>query len=63
MNSWNLLNECDYLIGNVNRMMVCDDISELKNMYTYAVLRLTRIYYERFDILSNLSLSDSEKEG
>ena len=42
-----LLNECDMLQGNINRMMVTKDIRELTRMYEFAEMRLQRIHKER----------------
>lgn len=44
MNRKNLFIECEMLEGNINRIMVTDDIRELEKMYTTAILRLTNIY-------------------
>ena len=40
----NLMIECDMLEGNVNRMMVTDDYTELEGMFAVAVHRLVTIY-------------------
>lgn len=42
-----LLNECDMLDGNKNRIAVTDDLKELDTMYISAIRRLTRIYESR----------------
>lgn len=39
-----LLNECDMLQGNVNRMMVTKDIRELVRMHEFAEMRLQKIH-------------------
>jgi len=39
-----LLNECDMLEGNINRMMVTSSEKELKEMYIVALHRLNTIY-------------------
>lgn len=41
-----LMNECDSLQGNINRMMVTDDKEELYEMYCWAKARLETIYRE-----------------
>lgn len=48
-----LLNESDMLEGNINRMMVTDDIKELREMYDWACKRLAKIYTVRFEELDN----------
>ena len=42
-----LLNECDMLEGNINRMMVTKDLKELTRMYEFAEMRLQKIHKER----------------
>lgn len=42
-----LMNECDSLEGNINRMMVTTSKKELKDMYIVAIHRLTTIFDER----------------
>lgn len=37
-------NEEDLLKGNINRMCVCDDSTELIKMYSFALLRINKIY-------------------
>lgn len=39
-----LLNECDMLEGNINRMMVTSSEKELERMYIVAIHRLNAIY-------------------
>lgn len=46
-----LLNEADMLQGNINRMMVTKDNTELITMYTFALERLSKIYRERTYVL------------
>ena len=41
-----LMNECDMLRGNINRMMVTEDHEELLTMFAYAHKRLGDIYWE-----------------
>lgn len=41
-----LMNECDMLRGNINRMMVTDDHEELLTMFAYAHKRLGDIYWQ-----------------
>lgn len=42
-----LMNEADMLQGNINRMMVTKDNTELLTMFAFAIERLSRIYRER----------------
>ena len=51
-----LVNECDMLQGNINRMMVTDDPKDLLDNYEWACKRLFRIHLER---VKNL---DEDKE-
>ena len=46
MTQQELMNECDMLQGNINRMMVTDDHEELLTMFAYAHKRLGEIYWE-----------------
>lgn len=39
-----LMNECDMLEGNVNRMMVTSSEKELEKMYIVAIHRLNALY-------------------
>ena len=41
-----LMNECDLLQSNINRMMVTDDHEELLTMFAYAHHRLGNIYWQ-----------------
>jgi hypothetical protein len=41
-----LMNECDMLQGNINRMMVTDDPEELLRMFAFAHKRLGNIFWE-----------------
>ena len=41
-----LMNECDMLQGNINRMMVTDDEAELLRMFAFAHKRLGNIFWE-----------------
>lgn len=41
-----LMNECDMLQGNINRMMVTDDEDELLRMFAFAHKRLGNIFWE-----------------
>lgn len=40
-----LMNECDMLQGNINRMMVTDDAEELLRMFAFAHKRLGNIFW------------------
>lgn len=44
MTRQDLINECDMLQGNVNRMMVTKDIKELVRMHEIAEMRLQKIH-------------------
>lgn len=44
-----LRNEIDMLQGNINRMMVSDDIEEIGKMYYWANKRISTIYMENLD--------------
>ena len=46
-----LMNEADMLQGNINRMMVTKDNTELIAMYAFALERLSKIYRERTYVL------------
>lgn len=43
--------EYDSLIGNINRMCVTDDLSEMIDMYEYAQERIDKIYQYNKDRL------------
>ena len=47
MNHKELINECDMLKGNINRMMVTKDPKELLRMYEFAEQRLQKIHKAR----------------
>ena len=49
-----LLNECDMLQGNINRMMVTKDPKELLRMYEFAEMRLQKIHKTRVKELDEL---------
>ena len=53
--------EYDSLIGNINRMCVTDDLSEMIDMYEYAEKRLDKIYQYNKDRLLNI-LNKENKE-
>ena len=46
-----LLSQADLLKGNINRMMVTDDKTELRKNYSFALERLSKIYRERVYVL------------
>lgn len=46
-----LKNEIDMLQGNINRMMISDDIKEIANMYYFATRRLSNVFKKRIDIV------------
>ena len=52
-----LMNECDMLKGNINRMMVTKDPKELLRMYEFAEQRLQKIHKARV-----AELDETEKE-
>ena len=41
-----LMNECDMLHGNINRMMVTDSQEELLEMFAFAHDRLGKLFWE-----------------
>jgi len=47
MNHKELMNECDMLKGNINRMTVTKDPKELLRMYEFAEMRLQKIHRTR----------------
>ena len=47
MTNQELRNERDMLVGNINRIMITDDITELRSMYAFARDRLENIYNAR----------------
>lgn len=51
MTNHKLMEECDLLKGNINRIMVTDDIKEIREMYNWACKRLNTIYIERVNKL------------
>ena len=51
MTDHKLMEECDLLKGNINRIMVIDDIKEIREMYNWACKRLDSIYIERVNRL------------
>ena len=58
-----LMNEADMLKGNINRMMVTNDKTELLRMYAFALERLGKIYRERSYVLWEIeSESDIPKQ-
>ena len=52
--------ENDSLRGNINRMILSDDIEELRKMKDYAIQRLTQI--EAYKILEIIREKDYSKE-
>ena len=44
-----LSNEIDMLRGNINRMMVSDNIKEIGTMFYFASNRLSKIFKENMD--------------
>lgn len=46
MTKQELMNECDMLDGNINRMMITDDEDELLRMFAFAHKRLGNIFWE-----------------
>ena len=53
-----LMNECDMLKGNINRMMVTKDTKELQKMYEIAEYRLQKIHYARV-----IELDEAEEDN
>lgn len=57
-----IMSEYDMLQGNVNRMLVTDDISELNTMALYAHNRICKIWdYNRGRLLKERAKEQSEK--
>lgn len=54
MTNKEMLNECDMLQGNINRMMVTKDPKELLRMYEFAEMRLQKIHKARVKELDKL---------
>ena len=53
------LDECrDMLDGNLNRLMVCDDIDELKHQFSFAIRRVVRIYELRVNIVRQRNVDE-----
>ena len=49
-----LTDEAEMLKGNINRMMVTNNSTELLRMYTFALERLGKIYRERSYVLCEI---------
>lgn len=58
-----LMGEAEMLQGNINRMMVTDDKSELLRMYAFALERLGLIYRERTFALMEAERKQDESRG
>lgn len=48
-NTLDLTHEADALEGNINRMLVTDDLEELDLMRLWAIKRLEQIYIAKVD--------------
>ena len=55
-----LMNECDMLRGNINRMMVTEDHEELLTMFAYAHKRLGDIYWENKKRINLKAIGEQE---
>jgi hypothetical protein len=55
-----LMNECDMLQGNINRMMVTDDHEELLTMFAYAHKRLGDIYWQNKKRINLKNIQEQE---
>lgn len=53
-----LMNECDMLEGNINRMIVTNDKKELRQMYEWAERRLQKIHKARFAELDDAEMME-----
>lgn len=53
--------ERDMLNGNINRIMITDDLVELRSMYDFAQERLTKLYESRRDELRDKAMSEIKK--
>lgn len=60
MNRQELMNECDLLQGNINRMMVTNNQEELFQMFGYASMRLSNILAEN---RKRLMIEESRKRN
>lgn len=58
-----LMNECDMLQGNINRMMVTDDAEELLRMFAFAHKRLSNIFWENQIRIQTEKLENSNHEN
>lgn len=58
-----LINECDMLKGNINRMMVTDDEKELRQMYEWAERRLQKIHKARIVELNKADMRDGQDDS
>ena len=56
MTNQELRNERDMLDGNLNRIMITDDLTELHTMYDFAKERLTKLYESRRDVLRDRAM-------
>lgn len=57
-----LMNECDMLKGNINRMMVTDDHEELLTQFAYAHDRLGKLFWANRKRINMLALESEDKE-
>lgn len=56
-----LMNECDMLQGNINRMMVTDDHEELLTMFAYAHKRLGNIFWKNKKRINMENIEDGNE--
>ena len=62
MTQQELMNECDMLRGNINRMMVTNDHEELLTQFAYAHKRLGNLFWENKQRINMLALESEDKE-
>lgn len=58
-----LMNECDMLQGNINRIMFTDDEEELLRMFAFAHKRLGNIFWENQIRIQTYKLENGNHEN
>ena len=58
-----LMNECDMLQGNINRMMVTDNHEELLTQFAYAHDRLGKLFWANRKRINMLALESENEDG
>ena len=51
-----LMNECEMLKGDIDRMMITQDPTELNDLYEWASNRLRTIYHENMEMLPHTTV-------